>query len=524
MVEFLPPGSDFGAVTARAAVILSDPTQLGFNSSGYDGQKDFDDRSGEFSIEVYDDNVQVAFFSDDGVSVQVTDMGEIDDPLGPATENLSGLSNLGKGQALPDFGQSIKLVPASLTANHRYKFEWQFRNTLYTGGGDIDGMKVFVFGGGAQLALAANVYTLSPNDQGEVDDNGNETRPAGEWNQSATISPSTGAQVFPDNLITIDIQIPETDTIFVNGIPKGLDYAGAGPVAKLTVENATFENGQSEETMALQYIAGSGMLYTNEYVRVRIPKTWIGNVTVTCEVEDPATDPASVARLRMVKADVRGKLKDSKLKLTATWTKVPAGTKLPTTATGIPGGYLPFPTTQVPNPDWTPLIPMWKAQFSQMMQITYRYGEDFTADDTANYSGITIHESLDPFITNYSDKPSSVIVKSITDAFPGPTFDDYLNQWMNSTYGSGQSTFTIGTLDGVADCTQDTYSNAVATIIADGFLKVKPRAGDLIAASVMQHYKCNGEELGGSMPVTIYSYLKVDNNNSRVLWQMVKPK
>ena len=520
LVEFLGPGTTYGTVLQRAAAVAQDASQLGFSSKSVP-----DDRSGEFSIDVADDGVQVAVLSDDGVNVQVTDLGDSDDPLGSEPQNLEGLTNLGTGQDLPTLGQSLKLIPGTLSANHRYRFEWQYRNTIHTGDSDIDGMKVFVFGGNAELALAANVYELSPIDQGEFDDNGNQTRMAGEWKSPpATISPSTGAKVFPESLVTIDIQIPEMDTIFVNGIPKALEYAGAAPVAKLTVKNATFENDQTEETMALQYISGSGMLYTNEYVRVKIPTTWIGDVTVTCEVEDPATDPANVARLRAIKANVQGKLQDTKLKLTATWTKVPADANLPTTATGFPGEYLPFPTTQLPNPDWKPLIPMWKAQFSQMMQINYLYGEDLTIDDTANYAGITIQESLDPFITNYSDKPPSDIAKSITDAFAGPKFDDYLNQWLNSTYGSGQSTFTIGAIDEVVDCTQDTYSNAVATDIADRFLKVKPKPGDLIAASVMQHYKCKGKDLGGSMPVTIYSYLEVNNNNVRVLWQMVKPK
>lgn len=497
MVEFLPPGSDFGTVTTRAAAILSDPTQLGFNSSGYDGQKNFDDRSGEFSIEVYDDNVQVAFFSDDGVSVQVTDMGEIHDPLGPATENLPGLSNLGKGQALPDFGQSIKLIPASLSANHLYKFEWQFRNTLYTGGGDIDGMKVFVFGGGAQLALAAPVVTLSPLDMDQ--------EPPCEWDIHAQLNPPNGAKVFPGSLVTIDVAIREIDyfEIETNGaktLEDNVFFEGDGPVAKITLVNATFEGGGAEMQLPMHY-DDEYQFKASKIVKVKIPSPLAGNVTVTLTASDPAREPEFLALLRKRKYKIQGTLKDKPLTLTATWSAVPANAKLPTTITGIGGFYTTLQIAENdPPPSVKRLEPMWSEQVTRHIGIVYQYGPDLNSDNSANYEGIPVQETFGPCTSNFTDISliKDEIKAKINNGHVGPalTFDGYLNRWITEV--SGQATFIIGTVLGQVDCTLDGYVLSIPETMAEGFFKNPPQS--VIRVAEVQRYFCNGIELTGSMP------------------------
>lgn len=56
--------------------------------------------------------MKAAVLSEDAVSVQVTDMGNIDDPLGSATQNMPGLGIFGDGQDLPIRDQSLKLTRA----------------------------------------------------------------------------------------------------------------------------------------------------------------------------------------------------------------------------------------------------------------------------------------------------------------------------------------------------------------------------------------------------------------------------
>ena len=242
LVEYLGTDTTYGTVLVRAAAVAQNASQLGFSSKSVP-----DDRSGEFSIdvlEVAESQVQVAVLSDDGVNVQVTDMGDINDPLGSEPQNLPGLNNLGTGQDLPTLGQSLKLIPGTLSANHRYRFEWQYRNTIHTGDSDIDGMKVFVFGGAAQLAAAAlPKLTFSPKEK---------ENPRGQWNQSSGMTPRHGINVFPGSRLPVNVLIRDNDSYELDGAIADVQLVKTKLPVILTVTNATFvETGKTKATMEL---------------------------------------------------------------------------------------------------------------------------------------------------------------------------------------------------------------------------------------------------------------------------------
>ena len=246
LVQFLP-SFDIYSLKPYARVMANSPSDLGFSSISIP-----DDRSGEFYVTMFDPLVQVVFFSDDGVDVQVTDVGDLSDPLGPVTENMNGLTNLGKGQALPDVEQSLKVIPATFTPNHTYRFQWQFRNTFYTGDGDIDGMKVFVIRGEAQLALAPPAKKTATFSHGI---------PPNETIWSAFISPDPNGLVLPGSVFTLQVEYYEVDSLTlvdsfgtrVLKVPFELNEDDeTGVEITLDLKNATFDDGASSATLQLE--------------------------------------------------------------------------------------------------------------------------------------------------------------------------------------------------------------------------------------------------------------------------------
>ena len=93
----LGPLSTIDTVYARADAIKEDATQLGISSTGDSGQKNFDEQTVSFLFLPEDAGVQLASFSDDGISVTITDLetGQVTQPL-----NFYGV-----GQALPNLSE-----------------------------------------------------------------------------------------------------------------------------------------------------------------------------------------------------------------------------------------------------------------------------------------------------------------------------------------------------------------------------------------------------------------------------------
>jgi cyanophycinase-like exopeptidase len=96
--------------------------------------------------------------SDDGVTVTVTDTTINDPSMQPLS---TVLDNVGVGQAMPDLTQSLKKCSGTLQDGHSYRIVIRYRNTLYTGDGDIDGILMIGIGGKA-TANETPYFTANP--------------------------------------------------------------------------------------------------------------------------------------------------------------------------------------------------------------------------------------------------------------------------------------------------------------------------------------------------------------------------
>ncbi len=516
LVEFLGPGTTYGTVLQRAAAVAQDASQLGFSSKSVP-----DDRSGTFSIEVFDDNVQVAVLSDDGVNVQVTDMGDINDPLGSDPQSLPGLNHLGEGQDLPTLGQSLKLIPGTLSANHRYRFEWQYRNTIHTSASDLDGMKVFVFGGNAQLALAKTKVKLSSLNTEDK-----------EWDADAFINPTHNTLHFAGSVVTVQLKIPEVDTVrdLDETILTTLPLDGKLK-AKLKIVNAHFLVNGNEETEVDVLLTNYGNdILRSDPAYVKIPDPWIGDVMIKLPVVDSGDEAATIIFLKTQGYVVvpMTTLRDKTIDTSVTWKEVthnkglPTDKVLPTSVTGISEEWKwTRPDPNDPNQTITTEVemnPLWSKKETRFMRVTYQYG--LRSGNTAIYAGLPIQEVFTPWVTGLTDVNliDDNIQKALEAGFKSQkrtnvVFDDYVNEFLGAN-PSGVSTFVIGTAQngiskGKLDCTQDAYIISHPEILKEmTFFKIPYPTSLTLTAT--QKYFCGKTELGGDMPRTVTgSYTQV---------------
>ena len=501
LVEFLGPGTTYGTVLQRAAAVAQDASQLGFSSKSVP-----DDRSGEFSIDVADDGVQVAVLSDDGVNVQVTDLGDIDDPLGSEPQNLPGLVNLGTGQDLPTLGQSLKLIPGTLSANHRYRFEWQYRNTIHTGDSDIDGMKVFVLGGGAQLALAGDTAFLSPKDV-----NGKT------WDQVASISPDNTTYVFPGKTLTLQVIIPETDSYKVlvggvfgapQGVPFELDAEGkTGVIARITLDNAKFDTGEKTKDFPLTYYSGDLLIVPKPRIVADQSLTANQKVKATISVTDPGRPPAAIPGITFVTGFNSPTVKDPDISTSISWSRVPTGMVAPDQVKG----YMQrnFPPAGDPVP-----VPVFDEHTGRHMKIVYQYLPDRNgATEAANYDGIPVLETFGPMTVTIANKSMDLVLKEVKDELEqtGDTVDTLFTRWMEQR-SQQDGTFTIfsvidpnGKDPPVFDITEDTYQLTYPEAALGGFFK-PANWSQPVTVTRTQTYECpSGRALTGDMPAILSS-------------------
>ena len=131
-----PTGANSTEAQARAyaASIASDPDSLWFKSGkAPDRQQHLTD-----AFVVGPGGVNIAAFSDDGVNVYVTDLTDFLNQTGAYQSKLA-LPGLGKGQALPNIGESFHKLDYNFVAGHIYRIMVFYNNIVYTGDGDIDG-------------------------------------------------------------------------------------------------------------------------------------------------------------------------------------------------------------------------------------------------------------------------------------------------------------------------------------------------------------------------------------------------
>ncbi len=167
-------GKDYtrSQVDGYAAGIAADATQtrLGINSAGTPGQKDFDDQQVTITYTPERAGIKMVAFSDDGVTVTIRDVtsgsggsgggGLAGAGTGGGTGAASSTNTAsstasstevlhykGTGQALPNLGQSIKEIQYTFELGHNYSITVDYLNTLYTGGGDVDGAMLIAYGG-----------------------------------------------------------------------------------------------------------------------------------------------------------------------------------------------------------------------------------------------------------------------------------------------------------------------------------------------------------------------------------------
>ena len=115
--------------------------KLAIESAGeFAGHRNFHDQQPSVTFTVGPTDVNVAAFSDDGVTVKVRQ-------LGGDRSYYTPLMNKGEGQALPNIGSSLRPFKSTLRANERYTIVVDYINTLYTGDGDLDGILLMAYGG-----------------------------------------------------------------------------------------------------------------------------------------------------------------------------------------------------------------------------------------------------------------------------------------------------------------------------------------------------------------------------------------
>ena len=138
----LGPSADWSSVRGYAGDIadVQGYFDVGINSSGEPGERDFDDQRVTTRFAPAADGVRVAAFSDDGVDVAVTDL-----TAGTLPEQVLG--NRGTDQALGRLGESLHELDYEFREGHDYEIAVDYLNTLYTGGGDVDGAVLIAYGG-----------------------------------------------------------------------------------------------------------------------------------------------------------------------------------------------------------------------------------------------------------------------------------------------------------------------------------------------------------------------------------------
>ena len=128
------------AARAYARSIARGNAPLGFTSVGRAGERNFGSRRVTVRFAAESSGVRIAAFSDDGVTVSVTDLTADAPPV-------AVLTNRGVGQALPVLEQSFHELDYTFEAGRSYELTVDYLNTLYTGGGDIDGALLIAYGG-----------------------------------------------------------------------------------------------------------------------------------------------------------------------------------------------------------------------------------------------------------------------------------------------------------------------------------------------------------------------------------------
>jgi hypothetical protein len=243
MFQFLGTKTD-AEVRVIAQQIAGDPDRLGFHSVGSAGQTNFDDRTFSFVVSGVTAPITLYALSDDGVTVSISSStGEMWQPL----------KNYSVGQAMPNLDQSLQKCGGTLDPGKTYTIVIQYKNTLYTGDGDIDGV-VMLGTGGTATANEAPYLTLVAPERMQVGEastaNLREIFPGGPGNkpemdtQDTTISfaigpadedklPTVGASVTLQVLDGSNNWVPLPGNKFLKGT-----YPTSGQTARLLVTPA----------------------------------------------------------------------------------------------------------------------------------------------------------------------------------------------------------------------------------------------------------------------------------------------
>ena len=169
LVDLGPESTQEYDVKPYAARIAADgdATKLGISSAGqYAGQTNFDDQQVTITFTPERAGIKMVAFSDDGVTVFIRDvtsgtsgsggLAGTTPPTGGASASTTAsstgggtkvLNNKTKGQALPNLGESLKDIEFTFELGHTYEITVDYINTLYTGGGDVDGAQLIAYGG-----------------------------------------------------------------------------------------------------------------------------------------------------------------------------------------------------------------------------------------------------------------------------------------------------------------------------------------------------------------------------------------
>ena len=466
--------SDYSDAYGEADAIKNDASSLGFSSSGTPGQKDFDERTVSFLFQTEDTGVQLAAFSDDGVSVTITDLdtGAVTTPL----------TNYSIGQALPDLGQSLKLVPQSFIPGHSYRVETHYLNTLYTGDGDIDGLKFFAFGGNA-LALADPKLMV---DKAALDPD----------SVFAPLVEPRNALVRKGQVVHINLWVFDEDTMWKEPLPAGEQKQllpklkhGLDVKVKITLTNATLSGkdiaaGTRDTTITMNPFSDK-QLADSSKLDVTVDPNWNEMDDVLIEVV--AIDNSVFVKTGDAEMDELKLASDPKAIADGTsgayvykW-KSSAGKPLPTTQTLTKQLYLSS-TGLKPN---QPVNGVYPPQLTPYIQNTYHYGIDLPTPNP-DYQGIIISEKWGEKYIPADIQQAWITDKIVADATADGAGQDVaaILDWWAVNEGHMPTLTSSWAIDDKDDTTDDYAATWAKRLIEKEFL-VKSR---ILANSIFSVY------------------------------------